>query len=171
MILNKKNPERAPRAYTEKKDPKGKDLDFVNLVNNVYNNFKNEMAIYDQEQSDQVEKAYNGLVLDWLQDQGIGIIILWDSRDYRSNYQLIKSYKGKENKKTLYIGTWYDLEENCIFEALKHAYRWIRSELEDEGKYNNKEALHEREKEKENQRLIAIFKLKYTENKQEKLDL
>jgi len=160
-----------PGAYTEKIEPKGEALDFVNLMNNVYQKNSKELAILEAEQVEQVDTAYNGQILNWLNDQKIGLTMFWDSVDFRCNYRLLKiDIDGKKNR-GVYVGMWYNSQQKCILDALKQALKWIREELENEGFYDNSKKLHEIEKEKENKRLIKIFKEKFPQNKQEKLDL
>ena len=170
-MINKKNTEQMPGAYTEKIEPKGEALDFVNLMNNVYQKNSKELAILEAEQVEQVDTAYNGQILNWLKDQNIGITLFWDSLDSRLNYRLLKVDIEDGKSRGEYIGMWYNSQEKCILDALKQALKWIRGELENEGFYDNSKKLHEIEKEKENQRLIKIFKEKFPQNKQEKLDL
>lgn len=97
------------------------------LILSVYESEKEEVAKQFPEIFQEVENGYNGLILDFLNAQGVGLIHTFDSFDHLHAYQLLKiQIEGKD--RGYFLSSWYRDEKECIFEGIKHSIEWVQRE-------------------------------------------
>lgn len=101
------------------------------LVQSVYNSKKEEVAKFFPEFIDYVETAYNGLILEALNEQGIGVIYSFDTFDNQMAYQILKVQVEGEDR-GFYLSLWYRNYKECILASLIHGVKWTRRKVESE---------------------------------------